>query len=184
MKTIIFIGGINDLFVTAPFTEFVSALSKEYNVISPNVNYNKPNDIRSSIEECYHSLDIDTQKDVIFLGYSMGGLFSEYFAKAFDRTCVLINPIMTPSVTALNLYDAVTRRVYEKIEKDSQLLFKCPSTLLFLGKTVNIEHMINITTMIDVLFVLDCDHNMPIDHKNIHSIIESISSFTETEIVV
>ena len=181
MKTIIFIGGIHDLFVTAPFTEFVSALSKEYNVISPNVNYNKPNDIRSSIEECYHSLDIDTQKDVIFLGYSMGGLFAEYFAKAFYRTCVLINPIVAPSVTALNLYDAVTRRVYEKIEKESNLLIKCSDIMLFWSTSmINEQYPSDISNQSQVMVVFDGDHNMPTDDRNIYCIIDSISTFIES----
>jgi predicted esterase YcpF (UPF0227 family) len=66
-------------------------LSLSYDYVNPDHAYQK---ISTLIEEI-----LDTDEHLILAGTSLGGFWANYFAQLYELKCVIVNPVLHPSIT-------------------------------------------------------------------------------------
>lgn len=120
---IVYIHGFNSSGNGSKYTE-LSAMFPDIEIYSPSYDSSDFHSIEPMIDEIENK--IKNEKNVLFIGCSLGGYLSQYLANKFNRTSILLNPCYDPTyflskmLGENTLYDTGT--VYELTKENIAIL--------------------------------------------------------------
>ena len=75
---------------------YISKLSKKINIIIPDIN----NDFKKAVPQINHLIN-KNEKEIAFMGSSLGGYYASIFSNLTNSKAVLINPAIPPLILSL-----------------------------------------------------------------------------------
>lgn len=138
----------------------IKAAFPDTKVLSPDLYFN-PQQIIETVDQLIRGLSVEDYP-IVFVGTSLGGFWSNYFAQKYDCSCVIVNPCVDPSVTFIGRTGEYKKYTVDEMvtvtdaDLEQYAVLKSQSDSIYNGYLVNLflakdDELIPYTDTLDVL---------------------------------